>query len=212
MVWQRSTGLTMVNLAPYIRSYQFEHGLRMLEKGYIAARDSLEEELKRIEHDSAAYDLAVADGADLIAEYDENGFRLWEQSQVYEAQIADVYSALFEVRKAFVIALYHYWEDSVAVWMGLNGKSVTHDKLASYCAKEGYGPSPDLGAVQCLANHLKHGRNSREDWLSRLRENYPLFLPPQTGPMFGLSEDSLFKVVAAILASGPNKAISNAAP
>ncbi|RWX77086.1 hypothetical protein EPK99_15640 [Neorhizobium lilium] len=196
----------MVNLAPYFRSYQFEHGLRMLETGYIAARDSLEEEIKRIEHDSAAYDLAVANGADLIAEYDEDGVRLWEQSQVYEAQITDVYSALFEVRKAFVIALYHFWEDSAAHWMALNGKQASHEDMELYCSREGYGPSPDLGAVRCLANHLKHGRNSRTDWLARLRSEYPSFLPPQQSKIFGFSEETLFKVAAVIFASGPTTA------
>jgi hypothetical protein len=178
----------------------------MLEKGYRAAQDSLEEELKRIEHDSAAYDLAVANGADLIAEYDEDGFRLWEQSQVYEAQIDDIHSALFEVRKAFVIALYHFWEDSAAHWMDLNGKQASHEDMELYCSREGYGPSPDLGAVRCLANHLKHGRNSRNDWLVRLRNEHPSFLPPQRSKIFGFSEDTLFKVVAVIFASGPTAA------
>ncbi|TAY66481.1 hypothetical protein [Rhizobium leguminosarum] len=197
----------MVKLAPYFRSYKFEHGLRMLEKGYIAARDSLNEEIERIERDSAAYDLAVVNGADLIAEYDEDGHRLWEQSQVYEAQINDVHSALFEVRKAFAIALYHFWEDSVAGWMQRAGKQTDHDKLARYCASEGYGPSPDLEAVRCLANYLKHGRNSKTDWLAKLWDSNPSFLPQPKGFIFSLSEEALFKVAAAILASGPSPRI-----
>jgi len=193
----------MVKLGPYFRSYQFEHGLEMLEKGYTAARDSLHDEIERTTVEAAAYEEALANGGEWIGEYDEDGRILWEQSQMYEARINDVHSALFEVRKAFVIALYHYWEDSVANWMALNGKQASHEDMELYCSREGYGPSPDLGAVRCLANHLKHGRNSRNDWLVRLRNEHPFFLPPQRSKIFGFSEDTLFKVAAVIFASGP---------
>lgn len=198
----------MVNLATYFRKYQFEHGLRMLEKGYIAARDSLKAELTSIEREAEAYDLAISNGAEPTAEYDEDGYRLWEQSQVYEVQIADVHSALFEVRKAFVIALYHFWEDSVANWMQRAGKQTDHEKLAAYCQSQGYGPSPDLEAARCLSNHLKHGRNSKTDWLARLKMANPSFLPQAHGFVFGISEDTLFKVSGAILASGPSSTTS----
>lgn len=38
----------MVLLTPYLRIYELEHGLRLLEKGYKAARDALETEIKQI--------------------------------------------------------------------------------------------------------------------------------------------------------------------
>ncbi len=195
----------MVSLKPYFRSHHFEHGLRMLEKGYVAARDSLDGEIDRINRESRAYEEALANGAEPIADYDEDGQLLWEQSQVFEINVDDVHSALCEVRKAFAIALYHFWEDSVAQWMELSGKQVDHDKLVRYCASEGYGPSTDLEAVRCLINHLKHGRNSRTDWLTKLRATDPSFLPEARGATSAISEDILFRVAAAILASGPNK-------
>ncbi|MGP4699893.1 hypothetical protein [Agrobacterium cavarae] len=189
----------MVQLGPILRKHQFEHGLRMLEKGYKAARDSFENEIKRIEAEAKAYE----DSGEWIGEVDDEGYTLWEQSQVYDLQIEDIHSASFEVRKAFTIALYHFWEDSVARWMGLNGRQASHEEMELYCSHEGYGPSPDLGAVRCLANHLKHGRNSRNDWLVRLRTEYPSFLPPARSNIVGLSEQTLFKVAAVIFASGP---------
>ena len=196
----------MVNLEPYFRSHHFEHGMRMLEKGYVAARDSLNAEIERITRDSAAYEEALANGAEPIAEYDEDGNLLWEQSQVFEINIDDVHTALFEVRKAFAIALYHFWEASVAQWMKVSGKPIDHEKLVRYCASEGYGPSTDLEAVRCLVNYLKHGRNSRKDWLAKLRGVDPSFLPQARGATSVVSEDILFRVAAAILASGPNTA------
>jgi hypothetical protein len=175
----------------------------MLEKGYKAARDSLEAEITRTETEAKAYETALANGGEWIGEVDDEGRTLWEQSQMYDLQIDDIHSALFEVRKAFVIALYHFWEDSAAHWMALNGKQASHEDMERYCSREGYGPSPDLGAVRCLANHLKHGRNSRNDWLVRLRDEHPTFLPPERSQIFGFSEDTLFKVAGVIFESGP---------
>lgn len=184
----------------YLRQYQFEHGLRMLEKGYIAARDSLQAEIDHIAAEALAYEDALANGGEWIGEY-EDGHILWEQSKLYDAQTDDVHNALFEIRKAFIIALYHHWEHSASTWRG--GGYASHKKLTEYCAEAGYHPSPELDAVRCLANHLKHGPNSDTDWLGRLRNDYPSFLPHGPGVVFGLSEDTLYKVAAAILASGP---------
>lgn len=189
----------MVKLGPYIRRSQFEHGLRMLEMGYRAARDALEAEIERIKVEAIAYEESLANGGEWIGEY-EDGRILWEQSQAYEAQVDDVGHASLEVRKAFVIALYHHWERSATGW---KGGYASHDELADYCAGEGYGPSTDLGAVRCLANYLKHGPNSSKDWLGRLRRDYPSFLTQAPTFIFGLSEDDLYKIAATILASGP---------
>ncbi|MCF1464275.1 hypothetical protein FS827_23545 [Agrobacterium vitis] len=192
----------MVNLAPYFRTYHFEHGLRMLEKGYTAARDSLFEEITRTKAASETYERDLAKDGKWIGEHDDEGNLLWDQTQMFEVQIDDIESALFEVRKAFVIALYHFWEDSVAHWMNLKGQT-TFPKMVEYCASQGYGPSPDIDAARCLTNHLKHGRNSGTDWLGQLRRDHSSFLPEPQGFIFGFSEDTLFKVAAAVAASGP---------
>lgn len=193
----------MAQLTFDFRHYTFEHGLRMLEKGYTAARDALLAEIERTEADALAYEKHVEDGGERIGEW-EDGYRLWEQDQVYSAQIDDVHRALYEVRKAFVIALYHHWERSATAW---KGEYASHEELEAYCASQGFGPSPDLDAVRHLTNHLKHGPHSRTDWLGKMRADYPTFMPRPTGPLFanifGLSDDDLHKVAAVILASGP---------
>lgn len=180
------------------RHYTFEHGLRMLEKGYTAARDTLLVEIEHIETEARAYDESVANGGEWIGEREDDHI-LWEQSQVYDAQINDAHHPLFEVRKAFVIALYHHWERSAAEW---KGSYATHEKLAEFCASKGYGLSPDLDAVRHLANHLKHGPRSRKNWLGEMREKYPLFLPPGPTPIFGLSDNDLYRIAAVILTAG----------
>lgn len=201
----------MVNLEPYFRPYEFNHGLELLEKGYRAASGALKDEIAQAEAASKAYETATANGGKIIGEWDDDGTLLWEQSQMYAIQIDDIHLALFEVRKAFVIALYHFWEDSVARWMKKKGQ-ITHEKMVDFCASQGYGPSPDIGAARCLANHLKHGRNSGKDWLASLEKDHPEFLPQPRGYLIGITEDTLYKVAAAIYGSGPSYQRSSEAP
>lgn len=189
----------MTELVLDFRHYAFQHGLGLLEKGYAAARDALLAEIESIEAEARAYDEGLANGGEWIGER-EDGQILWEQSQVFEYQINDAHYALAEVRNAFAIALYHHWERSALAW---KGSKATHRELAQYCASMGYGPSPDLDAVRHLANHFKHGPNSRKNWLAQMREKYPLFLPRGPSPVFGLSDDDLYTIAAVISASGP---------
>ena len=198
----------MVYLGAILRGYHFERGISALEKGYIAARDSLDNEIKRVDAEAEAYEKSLSEGGEWIGETDEDGRTLWDQSQVYEQEISEIYLASSEVRKAFIIALYHFWEDSVARWMKRDGKQILHSDMEKFCISEGYGPLTDLDAVRHLTNHLKHGRNSGTDWLAALNKKYPSFLPTRQSPFSGfyrdaVGEDTLYKVIAAISASGP---------
>lgn len=181
------------------RHFAFDHGVRLLKQGYEAARDALLGEVERTQAKASMYEEDLANGGEWIGER-EDGHILWEQSQIYDAEIDDTYQALYEVRRAFIIALYHHWERSAASWLG---EDAGHAKLEQFCADNGFGPSPDLDAVRHLANHLKHGPASRSPWLDKMREKYPLFMPRVGTFAFGLSDDDITKVAAAILASGP---------
>lgn len=191
-------------------SYAFESGLKMVERGYVAARDAILTEIDLIKAKARTYEQHVADGGEPIGEW-EDGHLLWDQSQLFEAEIIDAYEVLYEVRKTFIIALYHFWERAAAGWKGSEG---SHAELAEYCRQEGYGPSPELEAVRCLANFLKHGSNSRYDWLDRLRKLSPSILPNLNRPGFagiiGLSDNEFFKVAEIIRESGPREITSTA--
>ncbi|MBN7807084.1 hypothetical protein JZX86_17160 [Agrobacterium rosae] len=192
----------MVDLTPYIIGFQYNHGVKLLEKVYAAARSSLQSEIHRVESEAAAYHDALSNGGEWKGEV-EDGHILWEQSQVYELEINDVHYALFEVRKAFTIALYHYWEDSIAGLMGLKGKGGDHETLSAYCGQKGWGPSPELDAVRHLTNHLKHGHAAKNDWMGELSSKYPSFLTDSVHRTFEPSEETLTKVASAVLTSGP---------
>jgi hypothetical protein len=184
------------------RQFEFDHGVRLLKQGYEAARDALLKEIERIRADARAYEERLANGGDWIGER-EDGHVLWEQTDVYEAETEDAHRALYEVRRAFIIALYHHWERSAARWLGNDNAS--HKQLERYCASNGFGPSLDLNAVRCLANHLKHRPGANSDWLIELREKHPSFLPHVQMSPFALTDVDFETIATVILASGPPK-------
>lgn len=189
-------------IGPILRGYNFHRDLDMLQKGYEAARDTLYAEIANLEKKAASYENDLSNGGKWIGETDEDGRTLWDQSQVYGYRIENNHLSLYQVRKAFVIAYYHLWEDSVALWMNANGQC-KHPVMERFCAEQGYGPSPDLDAVRCLANHFKHGQNANRDWRARLFDKYPTFMPFTSARLLRLSEDSMTKILETVRNSGP---------
>jgi hypothetical protein len=194
----------MVRMAMFsfdLRHFEFDHGVRLLKQGYEASRDALLGEVERIKAKAHAYEEGLANGGEWIGER-EDGHILWEQSQFYDMEIADAHQAIYEVRRAFIIALYHHWERSAVVWLG---KDAPHEELERYCSESGFGPASDIGAVRCLANHLKHKPWSNSKWLNKLRDEYPSFMPRVAASVSVLSDIDIETVAAVILASGPPK-------
>ena len=190
----------MATLGFDARRFEFDHGVRLLKQGYEGARDALLKEIERIRADARSYEEGLANGGEWIGER-EDGHVLWDQTDVYEAETEDAHRALYEVRRAFIIALYHHWERSAARWLG--NDDARHEQLERYCASSGFGPSPDLNAVRCLANHLKHRPGSNSDWLIKLRKKHPSFLPHAQMSPFALSDADFETITTVILASGP---------
>lgn len=182
------------------RHFEFDHGVRLLKQGYAAARDALVKEIERVVVDARAYQERLANGGEWIGER-EDGIVLWDQTHVFEMETEDAHKALYEVRRAFIIALYHHWERSAAKWLGKD--NADHEKLARFCAASGFGPSPHLDAVRCLANHLKHRPGSKSNWLTKLRAESPLFLPHVQACPSILSDSDLETIAAVVLDSGP---------
>jgi hypothetical protein len=191
----------MVDLSHILIPYHFEHGLRMLEKGYAAMRDALLAEAENIEKEARAYEDAIAlDESKRIEERDDEGYLLWEQSQIFELKISEVHEAILDFRKSFVVAAYHHWERHATVWCGSPG---THEELVVNHTNKGYRSCPEIGAVRCLANHLKHGPNSKTKWLERLQKEFPAFLSCPTQEPLELSETDVDRVSTAVFATGP---------
>ncbi len=191
-----------MKIGPILRGYHFHRDLDMLQKGYRAARDALYAEIRNLENEAESYENDLANGGAWIGETDEEGRTLWDQSQVYGYSIDDTHLSVYQVRKAVVIAFYHFWEDSVAFWMNAKDQC-KHAAMEKFCAEQGYGPSPDLDAVRCLANHFKHGQNSNRDWRARLFDKYPTFMPSTSARLLRLSEDTMTTILETVKNSGP---------
>ena len=190
----------MAKLEWDFQHYVYTRGIDTLKRAYLAATSALQSEIARIETEALEYETALANGGEWIGERDDEGYPLWDQSQIYSFEVQDAELAICEVRKAFVIAFYHHWEHSAAIWRGSAG---SHSELVCYCEKQGYGPSPHIDALRYLANFFKHGKNSKTDWLNKLRAKYPEFMPRNVDFVFGLSDSDLDDIADIVLASGP---------
>lgn len=183
------------------RGYVFQSGIDTLLAAYSSAARALTEDIAKIDAESAAYE----EGGEWIGER-EDGYVLWEQSQIFEMQRDMALEALADLRKAFSLAAYHHWERSARKWTGDHSSS--HDDLAMKVSKIEIAIHPRLSAIRDLANTLKH--NSLK-FGPALVSSWPAVLPsgftkPGYGDWYGsvtLNEDHITEVFNIVAASGP---------
>jgi hypothetical protein len=120
-----------------------------LEGNLAAARRAAEEYEADVERDPKAW----------IGEM-EDGYILWDQSQVHEMKVETAEEAVQDVRKAFAISAYHHWERYARRWTG-SGSSTKHDKLVERTVALSYPVAIELERVHRLANVLKHDNDLR---------------------------------------------------
>lgn len=101
----------------------------------------------------------MAAGGERIGEW-EDGHRLWEQDQVIGLQIDDAEESVMDLRKAYVLAIYHHWERAARRWTRISDRAA-HDKLAKATRDLGYPIDIRLEAVRDLVNTLKHNNVER---------------------------------------------------
>lgn len=156
-----------------------------------------------------AYAKHLEEGGEWIGERDEDGYRLWDQEQILDMQIEANNEALLALRKAFVIALYHYWERAIRVTVGGDDRA-DHAKLVTLAAAKGIVVRPELDAIRDLANLLKHD-NAR--WGNALLQSWSGLFAPGFQPRPGrtdwydsvrITDDDVVRAFEAVVASGPN--------
>ncbi len=158
-----------------IRGLAYQSGLDAIRLAAVTAEASLNAELacKRLELD--AYDARPG----FIGER-EDGHILWELDQVLEMDIARLEEALPELRRAFALSAYHYWETAVYRWHHQEHGNAAkkrlgpHDdlveeirRLAQNAPDLSFRVHPDLEAVAKLANVIKHTSADSWQWLIR---------------------------------------------
>lgn len=155
------------------RGQVYQSGLAAIRLAAETAEASLRAELTRKHQALAAYNAAP----EIIAEY-EDGVMVWHLDRVLWTDIERLTEALHELRRAFALSAYHYWETSVYRWhhlaygAGAKKRLGPHEDLVKELAKLGqiepdlsFRVHPDLEAVAKLANVLKHTSADSWQWL-----------------------------------------------
>lgn len=190
----------MVKLSFDARGYAFKAGLNVLREGYISASTALAANVERVKAEAVTYEASD----EFIGERDDDGYVLWEQSQVLDMQRETAEEALMALRRAYAIVLYHYWEREIQTYTE-SRTSADHEKLKKRATDKGILIDARLGAVRDLANALKHNKGAK------LQASWPGVLTPRarTGQprnwyeAVQLADEHVAEVFEIIARSGP---------
>lgn len=190
----------MVRLNFDARGYAFQAGLNVLRESYVSASTALAASVERVNAEAVTY---IASD-EFIGERDDDGYVLWEQGQVLDMQRETAQEALMAFRRAYAIALYHYWEREIQTNTE-SGTSADYEKLVKRAADKGILIDARLGMVRDLANALKHNKGMK------LQASWPDVLTPRarTGQprnwyeAVQLADEHVAEVFEIIARSGP---------
>lgn len=149
----------MVALNFNMLGFSYQQGIGYLEDGFVTSTAALAERRAQLDRDLQAYEALVEAGGERIGEW-EDGHRVWEQDQLIGLRIDDAEESVMDLRKAYVLALYHHWERAARRWTRISVWS-SHDKLAAATRGLGYPIDRRLEAVRDLVNTLKHNSAER---------------------------------------------------
>lgn len=110
--------------------------------------------MESVKTEATNYQEFIEHGGEWIGEQDEEGNLLWDQATVLDMHIEAREEALMDLRKAFVMALYHHWERAIQTATG--GKPGNHKGLVKLANEKGISLHPRLASILALANTLKH--------------------------------------------------------
>jgi hypothetical protein len=189
--------------------YDYGRTLMTLSDTLTAAEQGIAGKRAAAELDLATYNA----GGEFIGEREE-GFTLWEQSDVYEFDIELLDESLVALRKSYVILFYHSWERMVGRWAKVASRA-SHDELVAGMEKQGIKKHARLDAVRDLNNALKHnskafGKALLKSWPEVLPPGYTLpadydnpAIRPDWFEIITITPDIIQEVVETLRASGP---------
>ena len=140
----------MAKLNFSMRGFIYESGIDCLRDSFTAAVQGIQD---RIREESEDWRSCKGDYEEQ-ALYAEDGSTIFDPDDVYQYKVEALKEAHAELRKAFAIAIYHYWERKMRVFCKLpDGK---HTDLEAAAARLGIQVPADFARVHRLANALKH--------------------------------------------------------
>ena len=198
----------VVQLNFNFHGYRFQESAKIVHASFRSAAQALRADVERAENEAVAYQKYLDEGGEWIGER-EDGHVLWDQEQVLDMRIEAGNEALMALRKAFVIALYHYWERAIRVSTGGNDRA-KHDELVALAIAMGITIRPGLAAIRDLVNLLKH---DNAKWGNALRRSWSNLFHPGFQPSavradwynaVTLTDDDVALVYETVAGSGPN--------
>lgn len=144
----------MVKLDFSVLGFAYESGLECLRDSFSAAVQGIRNQMRE---ETEAWRSGTGEYREPI-KFTDDGDVIFDPSDVYQFKMEAVAEAHAELRKAFAIAIYHYWERNIRVFCTLpNGK---HAELEAAAATLGVQLPPDFTRVHRLANALKHNNRA----------------------------------------------------
>lgn len=163
----------MVQFNFNLAGLSFQRGVSIMAKSFASAIVALRADIDNAKDEAFGYQQSLEQGGEWIGETDDDGVIIWDQTRVLEYEVEVVSEAAQELRKAFVLALYHHWERSARGWT--KADNWTHEQLVEGTKKRGYPVDPRLAAVRDLVNTLKH---NKDRWGRELLQSWPSVFPP----------------------------------
>ena len=143
----------MVQLSFDARAVVFQSGFRTIRRAYRTSVAAFSEQLRELDENYRALEQDAIDGM-LPEPFDGEP----DEFELIDYQRATVGEALREIRQAFLVALYHYWERSVVRWT--KTKYVANDAYA-WLVKAGAHPDEKgLEQLRNIVNCIKHDDGS----------------------------------------------------
>jgi len=149
---------------------RFRDGVDRLDKAFSLALRSLLDEEQNLRSQLEAYQAHVKGGGERIGEWDpDEGYSLWEHDDDLSMEIEDAEESQKDLRKAYMLAIYHHWERAAQRWTG-SGPHAKFKTLVLKTQEAGYSIDEGLVGLRDLVNALKHNNAT---WGNALKQSWP---------------------------------------
>ena len=196
----------MVLIPKSFQAFMFQSGVDTIRDAFTASVGTVKEAERKAEEALALY---VASGKD-DTEYDENGSVLHSTYFLLAHKASEMSIAAREVRRAFIMSAFHYWERSARGWTNLDGRSDNYNKLKRQAAKQ-FDMSPKLDELNHLNNVLKHNSPFNVCMLANIRSDHFIHMPYSTIDnrrvtwALGLNDAHVEEAIEIVRSSGPQR-------
>ena len=189
-----------------VYGYRFHAGLDALIQSYHHANEAVLQREEAVKQSLVDYHAAVAHGEPRDGEWDDEGHTLWERDDLLTMDIETAEEAVYELRRAILIGIYHHWERAMRIVTG--DYKGHHPDLIKKAPQHKIQISPDLVKVVRAANALKHNNDARgNEALLAWPDIFPSGFQPRTNAdwysAIRPSDAHIEQAINIVAASGP---------